>query len=233
MHFVWLVFFICATLLFGKPTKSEFSLQMPQEVAKIYYEMKGLSNEENSSQDKQNPQSQNKNDDKSNKKKKEKETKKAKKEAKNKNIEYFIDSKKSQRQAQTTHYFPNDVPPPIEQPPSFEEIIARSVNEYPQNQQLCGMGDKKACFFAGQAILYTGGDLGSAQQYYWLSCALGMRLACDEYSKISMSVDMLYRQYFQRWQRKVWVGDIITKKGKYIELQKVRPAYKIRDMQPR
>lgn len=232
MHFVWLVFFICVIPLFGKSAKSEFSLQMPQEVAKIYYEMKGLdmNGGENASQKEQNPQNS---DDKKNKKQKAKEEKKAKKEAKNKNIEYFIDSKKSQKSAQTTHYFPNDVPPPIEQPPSFEEIIARSVNEYPQNQQLCQMGDKKACFFAGQAILYTGGDLGSAQQYYWLSCALGMQLACDEYSKISMSVDMLYRQYFQRWQHKVWVGDIITKKGKYIELQKVRPAYKIRNMQPR
>ncbi|MGX3043823.1 hypothetical protein [Helicobacter sp. T3_23-1056] len=213
--------------------KQDFELQMPKEVAKIYYEMKGISPQEAQNPNDKNANNANKENPKKKKAQKNEQNPAQTNDKKSKSIQSFIESKKSQKSAQTTHYFPQDVPPPIEPPLSFEEIISKSVNEYPQNRQLCQMGDKKACFFAGLALLYTGGDLAQAQQYYWLSCALGMRLACDEYSKISASVEMLYLAHFRRWKHKVWIGDFFTKSGKYIELQKVSPIPKVRDMQPR
>lgn len=238
------------TTAFG--AKTEFSLQMPPEVAKIYYEMKGLEPQEQSqnSNDKKGSKKEDKNNKKQAQHNNEKTPTKAikepnintqittQKDAKNiskvsKRIQALIQSKQATKSAQTTHYFPQDVQPPIQKPPSFEDALTQSQNDYPQNQQLCQMGDKLACFYAGQAVLDLGGDLSQAQQYYWLSCALGMQLSCDEYQKISMSVDMLYLLYYQRWNHKVWVGNIWTKDGKYIPSQKVRPMYKIRDMQPR
>ncbi|MGX2972314.1 hypothetical protein [Helicobacter sp. T3_23-1059] len=230
-------FFWIFVLAQGLDAKQDFELQMPKEVAKIYYEMKGLSPQEAQNPNDKNAKNTNNNENLKKKKAQKNEQNntqaKDKKSKSSQHIKSFIESKKSQKSAQTTHYFPQDVPPPIEPPLSFEEILANSANQYPQNRQLCQMGDKKACFFAGQALLYMGGDLAQAQQYYWLSCALGMRLACDEYSKISASVEMLYLANFRRWKHKVWMGDFFTKSGKYIELQKVAPIPKIRDMQPR
>lgn len=244
--------FFCATslLLQSLSAKTEFSLQMPKEVAKIYYEMKGLDTkpqEQNQNSDEKqggkNNKKQTQNNDEQTSKKAtktqninmqintQKDSKKISK-VSNK-IQALLQAKKATKAAQTTHYFPQDVLPPLQQPPSFEQTLLGYQDSYAQNQQLCQMGDKLACFYAGQAILYAGGDLFQAQQYYWLSCALGMQLSCDEYQKISMGVDMLYHLYYQRWNHKVWVGNIRTKSGKYIPAQKVRPTYKIRNMQPR